>query len=74
MILFLKLNDTEIVKNLVVLYFNVKNFNYLEKYSATTSIERITAFITSNNDSEDEIINRYNKNIKISQALYPDVT
>lgn len=46
----------------------------LEKYSATTSIERITAFITSNNDSEDEIINRYNKNIKISQALYPELS
>lgn len=46
----------------------------LKKYSSTTSLERISAFIVSDNDSEDIIINRYNNNIRISQALYPELS
>lgn len=50
------------------------NKDLLEKYSATTSFERIAAFVEFKNDSEDIIIDRYNKNIKISQALYPELS
>lgn len=50
------------------------NKNEFLKYSATTSFERVVAFITSDNQSEDDIIKRYNDNIKVSQALYPELS
>lgn len=47
------------------------NQKELEKYSATYSAERLKSFVYSDNDTIDDIIERYSNNVKISQALYP---
>lgn len=47
------------------------NLNELEKYSATYSVERLKSFIYSNNDTIDDVIERYSNNVIISEALYP---
>lgn len=45
-----------------------------EKYSTTTGFERIVSFISLENNTEDKVIDSYNDNIKISQALYPELS
>lgn len=45
-----------------------------EKYSTTTSFERIVSFLSTENDTEDKVIDKYNDNIRISQALYPELS
>lgn len=45
----------------------------LKKYEPTYSAERLRAFIYSSDDTIDDIIIRYKKNLKISQALYPEL-
>ncbi len=45
----------------------------LEKYDTLYSVERLKAFIYSENDTIDDIKMRYNNNVKISQALYPEL-
>lgn len=46
----------------------------MEKYKATISMERLSAFIYSDVDNIDDIITRYQDNIKISQSLYPELS
>ena len=46
----------------------------LNKYKTMISVERLTAFIVGDNDSLDDVISRYKNNIKISQALYPELS
>lgn len=45
-----------------------------EKYSATISKERLEAFVKSGDTTIDDAIDRYIENIKISQALYPELS
>lgn len=45
-----------------------------EKYCTTTGFERIVSFISLENNTEDKVIDSYNDNIKISQALYPELS
>lgn len=45
----------------------------LKKYEPTYSAERLTAFIFSEDDTIDDIILRYKRNLLISQALYPEL-
>ena len=49
------------------------NQNELEKYAAIYSVERLKAFIYSEQDTIDDVKVRYNHNVKISQALYPEL-
>lgn len=49
------------------------NHEDLEKYDILYSVERLSAFIYSPNDTIDDIKSRYNHNVKISQALYPEL-
>lgn len=43
----------------------------IEKYTATYSVERLTSFIYSENDTIEDVTKHYVDNMKISQALYP---
>lgn len=45
----------------------------LEKYNSTYSAERLTAFAYSATDKIDDIVNNYSNNIKIAQAMYPEL-
>lgn len=45
----------------------------LEKYNSTYSAERLTAFAYSATDKFDDIVNNYSNNIKIAQAMYPEL-
>ena len=49
------------------------NLKDLEKYTATYSIERLKTFIYSEEDTINDVIMRYNHNVKISQTLYPEL-
>jgi len=49
------------------------NLKELEKYDTTYSVDRLSGFIYSTSDTVDDILNHYCDNIKISQALYPDL-
>ena len=46
----------------------------LEKYASTLSIERLLSFKQSDNDTIDVLIDRYKNNLRISQALYPELS
>lgn len=45
----------------------------LKQYEPTYSTERLGAFIYSTNDTIDDVILRYKNNLRISQALYPEL-
>ncbi|MBQ8636334.1 Abi family protein [bacterium] len=45
----------------------------LEKFISTYSIARLESFVYGENDTIDDIKIRYNQNVKISQALYPEL-
>lgn len=45
----------------------------LRKYANTISIERLLSFKHDDNDTIDVLIDRYKTNLKISQALYPEL-
>lgn len=45
----------------------------LKKYEAIYSVERLSSFIYSDNDTIEDIKIRYNCNVKISQTLYPEL-
>lgn len=49
------------------------NFDEMKKFIPTYSLERIKSFIYSPDDNIDDVIKRYQANIKISQALYPEL-
>lgn len=46
----------------------------MEQYRTTLSIERLSSFVQSENDTLDCILERYKNNIRISQALYPELS
>ena len=46
----------------------------LNKYESTISAERLSSFIRDDNDNISDVIERYKNNIKISQALYPELS
>ncbi len=46
----------------------------LGKYSSTISVERLLSFKTDDNDTIDVLIQRYKTNLRISQALYPELS
>ncbi|MCM1264964.1 MAG: Abi family protein [Candidatus Gastranaerophilales bacterium] len=46
----------------------------LKQYANTLSIERLRSFIQSKDDSINEVLERYNNNIQISQAFYPELS
>ena len=46
----------------------------LKQYETTLSMERLKSFIRNENDTIDVLIERYVNNIKISQALYPELS
>ncbi len=46
----------------------------LAKYDCNISLERLKAFVYSQDDTIDEILERYTNNIIISQALYPELS
>lgn len=46
----------------------------LEQFKNTLSIERIRSFIQSESDTLDVVLERYKNNIRISQALYPELS
>ena len=48
--------------------------NELEQYKTTLSIERLKSFMQNENDTIDVLLERYVNNIKISQALYPELS
>lgn len=50
------------------------NQKELEKFIPTYSLDRITSFIYSPNDTMKDVIERYHNNVRISQALYPELT
>ena len=50
------------------------NEKELEKFTSTYSLDRIKSFIYSSNDTIEDITQRYHNNVKISQALYPELT
>ena len=50
------------------------NKEELEKYVNTISIERLLSFKQDDNDTIDSLITRYKANIRISQALYPELS
>lgn len=45
----------------------------LKKFEPTYSVERLKAFIYSPDDKLEDVIVRYRNNLKISQALYPEL-
>ncbi len=45
----------------------------LRKYESTYSVERLKSFIYSSDDKIEDVIIRYKNNLKISQALYPEL-
>ena len=49
------------------------NQKELEKYDNIYSTERLTSFAYSENDTISDIIANYRNNIKISQAIYPEL-
>ena len=46
----------------------------LEKYSLNISIERLSAYIHSNNDTIEDVLKRYKDNIRISKAFYSELS
>lgn len=50
------------------------NEKELKKFTSTYSLDRIKSFIYSSNDTIEDITQRYHNNVKISQALYPELT
>lgn len=46
----------------------------LEKFRSDISIERLKSFIWNESDTYNDLIERYKLNIKISQALYPELS
>ena len=46
----------------------------LEQYTSTLSIERLLSFRTNDNDNISTLIRRYQTNLRISQALYPELS
>lgn len=46
----------------------------LEKYASTLSVERLLSFKVDDNDTVDMLIQRYKTNLRISQALYPELS
>jgi len=46
----------------------------IEKYSATIGFERLNSFIYENDKTIDCALERYKNNIRISQALYPELS
>ena len=45
----------------------------LKKYDTLYSIERLSSFVYSTNDTIEDVKKRYNDNVKISQSLYPEL-
>ena len=45
----------------------------LEKYDKTYSVERLSSFAYSENDTINDIIDNYSNNIQISLAIYPEL-
>ena len=45
----------------------------IEKYDIIYSTERLASFAYSENDTINEIVANYRDNIKISQAIYPEL-
>ena len=45
----------------------------LNKFAHTYSLERLQSFVYSKNDTLNDIINNYSNNVKISQAIYPEL-
>ena len=43
------------------------------KFAHTYSLERLQSFVYSENDTLNDIINNYSNNVKISQAIYPEL-
>ena len=50
--------------------FNSEN---TDKYSTTYSTERLVSFAYTSNDTVCDVITNYSNNIKISQAIYPEL-
>ena len=50
--------------------FNLEN---TEKYSTTYSKERLASFAYTSNDIVCDVITNYSNNIKVSQAIYPEL-
>ena len=46
----------------------------LKLYASTLSIERLLSFKTNDNDTIDLLLQRYKTNLRISQALYPELS
>ncbi len=46
----------------------------IKKYGSTIGAERLKSFIYNENDTLDIVIERYKNNIKVSQALYPELS
>lgn len=46
----------------------------LKQYASTLSIERLLSFKSGDNDTIDILIQRYKTNLRISQALYPELS
>ena len=46
----------------------------LNQYEAMLSKERLTSYIRDDNDCINDVIERYKNNIRISQALYPELS
>lgn len=46
----------------------------LKRYASTLSIERLLSFKIDENDTIDMLIQRYKTNLRISQALYPELS
>lgn len=45
----------------------------LKKYDTLYSVERLSSFVYSTNDTIEDVKKRYNDNVKISQSLYPEL-
>ena len=50
------------------------NEENLKKYASTISVERLLSFKKDDNDTIDVLIQRYKINLRISQALYPELS
>ena len=46
----------------------------LKPYASTLSVERLLSFKVDDNDTIDPLIHRYKTNLRISQALYPELS
>ena len=46
----------------------------LKPYASTLSVERLLSFKVDDNDTVDTLIQRYKTNLRISQALYPELS